>query len=346
MKIADFDYELPEHLIAKTPLPERDGARMLYFPAKGGWEDRMVRDLPDLVRPGDVWVLNDTRVIPARLFARRKTGGRVEILLLEKASGQWKAWIRGGGRLRVGERLQVAEDCFLRLVGRSGKEFVLKFLNEDEESAIAAYGQMPIPPYIGRQADDSDRHRYQTVYARCPGAVAAPTAGLHLSKALLHRIEEAGGRLATVTLHVGPGTFQLIECENVEEHVMHKEVYHIPEETAAAVNAAIASGGRIVAVGTTSLRALESAWLNGRLKAGSGKTGLFIYPGYRFKVVHALLTNFHLPRSSLLMLVCAIAGRRRVLDAYAYAMRKGYRFYSYGDATFFEMCPKNRHSGG
>jgi len=338
MRTSDFDYELPRRLIAQRPLPERDVSRLLYLGCRGEMQDMSVRDLSALVRPGDVWIFNDTKVIPARLLGRKATGGRVEILLLEalEEKDQWLAWVRSNRPVRVGELIHVADDFKAEILGKEGREFRVQLTGENVAGAIETHGHMPLPPYITRIDSNEDRQRYQTIYARHAGAVAAPTAGLHFTPEMIAALEDAGASTAWVTLHVGPGTFQPVQVERIEDHVMHEESYHVPEPSAKAINEALAEGRRIVAVGTTSLRAMESAAVDGRLQAGSARTSLFIYPGYRFRVVSALLTNFHLPRSTLLMLVCAFTGRERILDAYRRAIAKRYRFFSYGDAMFIE----------
>ncbi len=339
MRTSDFDYELPRRLIAQKPLPERGASRLLYLGCRGEMQDMSVRDLSALVRPGDVWIFNDTKVIPARLPGRKATGGRVEILLLEalEEKDQWLAWVRSNRPVRVGDCIQIANGFKAEILGKEGKELRIQLIAENVAGAIETHGHMPLPPYITRIDSNEDRQRYQTIYARHAGAVAAPTAGLHFTPEMIAALEDAGASTAWVTLHVGPGTFQPVQVDRIGDHVMHEEAYLVPQQTAVMVNAALAEGRRIVAVGTTSLRAIESAAVDGRLQAGSARTALFIYPGYRFRVVSALLTNFHLPRSTLLMLVCALAGRERVLGAYRQAIATGYRFYSYGDAMFLEV---------
>lgn len=342
MRTDDFDYDLPPELIAQEPPPSREDARLLVLDrASGAIQHRGIADLPDLLQPGDLLVVNDTRVIPARLFARRSTGGRVEVFLLAPAASQgtWTALVRAGGSIQPGEDLEVegAGDA-VRLVERTGPGTWLVGARDGDLAALMERaGRMPLPPYIRRAAADPrdalDRERYQTVFARAPGAVAAPTAGLHLTDALLARLAARGVARASVTLHVGLGTFKPIESDTVEGHVMHEEPYEVPAETAAAIARTRAAGGRVVAVGTTSVRTLEAAaGPDGVPKAGAGATSLFISPGYRFKTVDALLTNFHLPRSTLVVLVSAFAGRERVLAAYREAAVRRYRFYSYGDA--------------
>jgi S-adenosylmethionine:tRNA ribosyltransferase-isomerase len=345
VRLSDFDYELPESRIARRPPERREAARLLEL-ADDGCVDRTVRDLPQLVKPGDVWVINDTRVIPARLLGRKASGGKVELLLIEpvresvrEAAGEadvWRVWGRSNKPLRSGTRIAIAEGFSAEVLARDGKEALVRLRADDGDvaAAIERHGHMPLPPYIDRPDTEEDRARYQTVFARHPGAVAAPTAGLHLTPELMRLVEDAGARFARVTLHVGPGTFQPVQTERIADHVMHEERYRVPEETARLVNEARAAGRRIVAVGTTSLRTLEAAGEDGRLVAGAGRTRLFITPGYRFRIVDALLTNFHLPRSTLLMLVCAMGGRSRVMAAYRHAIAAGYRFYSYGDAMF------------
>jgi len=335
MRIADFDYDLPEHLIAKRPPDQRDASRLLQV-LDDGFADRMIRDLPELVRPGDMWVINDTRVIPARLLGQKESGGKVELLLLEPAGEDnvWLAWGKSNKPLKPGIVVEIGDGFSAEVLARDGKEVTVRLRAEDVVAAIERYGHMPLPPYIDRPDTDEDKARYQTVFAANPGAVAAPTAGLHLTPQLMSAMEQAGAEFAHVTLHVGPGTFQPVQAECIADHVMHEESYVVPPETVGMVNRAKREGRRIVAVGTTSLRTLEAAGQTGELRGGSGRTGLFITPGYAFCMVDALLTNFHLPRSTLLMLVCALAGQKRILNAYTHAKEAGYRFYSYGDAMF------------
>lgn len=334
MRVSDFDYQLPEPLIAKHPLIEREASRLLVL--GGRLQDQMIRDLPNLVQPGDVWVINDTRVIPARLLGKKDSGGQVEILLLEPAeeTDVWLAWGKANKPLRVGTCVHFAPDFSAEVLERDGKQVKVRLRAADVAVAIEACGHMPLPPYIDRPDSEEDKQRYQTVFAQHAGAVAAPTAGLHLSVDLMAAMREAGAEFVHVTLHVGPGTFQPVQVENTEDHPMHEEAYIVSEETAERVNAARAEGRRIVAVGTTSLRTLEAAGDGGALLAGSGRTRLFITPGYEFRMTDALLTNFHLPRSTLLMLVCALGGQEMVMRAYQHAIDAAYRFYSYGDAMF------------
>jgi S-adenosylmethionine:tRNA ribosyltransferase-isomerase len=339
VRLKDFDYELPPTLIARYPCPERDAARLLVLDRPAGLSHRHIRDLPRLLDPGDLLVVNDTRVFPARLRGRKPSGGRVELLLVEPEepdgpAQRWRALYASSKSLRAGALVRLGGDLGATLLEPLG-EGLGRFRLEAPHSvraAIEAAGEVPLPPYLERAPEESDRERYQTVYARAEGAVAAPTAGLHFTQALLRAIEVRGVRIASLTLHVGPGTFLPVRSERIEEHRMHEEKFLVPEETAEAIRAARSAGRRVVAVGTTSLRALESAGTSGEVQAGAGRTDLFVYPGYRFRVVDALLTNFHLPRSTLLMLVAALAGREALLAAYAEAIREGYRFYSYGDA--------------
>jgi len=335
MQLVDFDYDLPEYLIAKRPPETRDASRLLHV-LDEGFADRMIRDLPGLVKAGDVWVINDTRVIPARLPGRKESGGKIELLLLEPAGADdvWLAWGKSNKPLKPGLVVEIGDGFSAEVLARNGKEVRVRLRADDVAGAIEQYGHMPLPPYIDRPDTDEDKARYQTVFAVNPGAVAAPTAGLHLTPELMKAMEVAGAEFAHVTLHVGPGTFQPVQVDRIADHVMHEEAYVVPLETAEMVNRAKREGRRVVAVGTTSLRTLEAAGRSGQLQAGDGRTNLFITPGYRFHMVDALLTNFHLPRSTLLMLVCALAGQTRILNAYAHAIETDYRFYSYGDAMF------------
>jgi S-adenosylmethionine:tRNA ribosyltransferase-isomerase len=340
----DFDYDLPPASIAQEPAP-RGESRLLVLDRQGSDRYARVRDLPRLLRPGDLLVLNDTRVIPARLHGRSAGGGKMEILLLERlADREWEALVKPGRRARTGSLIQIEEGLAAEVVDKRedgpSHRYRLRF-SEPIEPHLDRLGHIPLPPYIHRPDTPEDRERYQTVFARRPGAVAAPTAGLHFTAELLREIEAAGVETARVTLHVGLGTFKPVAAERVEEHRMESERYEIGEEAADAVRRARTAGRRIVAVGTTVVRTLESAAKagDGEVRAGSGATELFITPGFRFQAVDALLTNFHLPCSTLLMLVSALAGRERVLAAYAEAVREGYRFYSYGDAMLAERLP-------
>ena len=334
---SDFVYELPDELIARFPLPERSAARLLLARAVSTKEvvlaDRMVRDFPDLLDPQDLLVFNNTRVLPARLFGQKASGGRVEVLIERlKSAHEASAYVRASKSPKVGGVIHIGA-AEVRVTGRHEALFVLHSETPWAE-LLAAQGEMPIPPYLERAALESDKQRYQTVFAKHSGAVAAPTAGLHFDEALLVAIRTRGVRTTEVTLHVGAGTFQPVRHENLAEHVMHEEWLQVGQEAVDAVNACQARGGRVVAVGTTSLRALEAAAAGGELAPFSGDTNLFITPGYRFRVVDALLTNFHLPESTLLMLVSAFAGYNNIRAAYQHAIAARYRFFSYGDAMF------------
>jgi S-adenosylmethionine:tRNA ribosyltransferase-isomerase len=337
LRLADYDYALPPERIAQAPLAERDEARLLVLERESGaLAHRSVRDLPALLRPGDLLVANATRVEPARLRGRKASGGSAGALLLGAGErpGEWRALVRARA-LRVGTKLRFAR-------GAEALEAEVSALAADgtatllfaPDAAPHALGEMPLPPYIRRPAPRAeDRERYQTVFARVPGAVAAPTAGLHLTRALLAALARAGVGFAEVVLHVGPGTFRPLRAADLAAGVLHPERFELPAATADAIAAARARGGRVVAVGTTTTRVLEArARDDGRVEPGTGETRLFVRPGHRFRAVDALLTNFHLPRSSLLLLVAAFAGRERVLAAYREAIAAGYRFYSYGDA--------------
>jgi len=346
MRVDLFDYTLPEERIARFPARPRESARLLDLtgggPGEHRWADRVVRDLPDVLRPGDLLLSNDTRVIPARLRGRRGEAG-VEVTL-HKREGEsiWRAFARPAKKLRPGDRIVFADDLAADVTakGEAG-EVTLRFSQAGPAlmAALEAHGTMPLPPYIKRGAgeSESDAEDYQTVFAARDGAVAAPTAGLHFTPALLDAVEARGVRRALVTLHVGAGTFLPVKAEDTDDHVMHSEWGEISPETARAIAETRAAGGRIVATGTTTMRVLEAAARNdGTVPAWSGDTDLFITPGYRFKAVDLLLTNFHLPKSTLLMLVSAFAGRERILAAYAHAIAQGYRFFSYGDACLLE----------
>lgn len=334
LRTSDFDYHLPPEAIAQHP-GERGESRLLALGRTT--EERRFAELPDLLDPGDLLVVNDTRVLPARLRARRPTGGRVEILLVEREGpASWWCLLRPGRRLPPGAPLAIEGGPAARVDERVDERFRLTFA-QPIEPLLREIGETPLPPYIDRPVEPRDRERYQTIYAARPGAVAAPTAGLHFTPALLDVLERRGVRRASLTLHVGPGTFRPIKAENPELHVMDSERFEIPEATAEAIAATRRSGRRVVAVGTTVVRTLETASsADGLVAAGAGRTGLYIRPGYEFRVVDRLITNFHLPRSTLLMLVCAFAGRRRTLDAYRQAIRSGFRFTSYGDAMLLD----------
>jgi S-adenosylmethionine:tRNA ribosyltransferase-isomerase len=337
MRLSEFDFVLPPELIAQVPARPRDAARLLVLErATGARAHRIFRDLPERLRPDDVLVLNDTKVLPARLRARRQpAGGAVEVLLLRPiADGTWEALVKPGRRVHRGDRLTFAAGLLEGVVGErteSGTRTIVLEHPGDLMPILQRVGEMPTPPYITRRLEDP--HDYQTVFARAPGAVAAPTAGLHFTEALLAAIRRRGVEIACLTLHVGLGTFRPVKVEEVARHRMDAEVYEIPDETAATITRARRRGGRMVAVGTTCVRALESAAeRDGTVRAGTASTNLFITPGYRFRVTDALVTNFHLPKSTLLMLATAFAGRERLLAAYAEAIRERYRFYSFGDA--------------
>ncbi|MEA5097756.1 MAG: tRNA preQ1(34) S-adenosylmethionine ribosyltransferase-isomerase QueA [Burkholderiaceae bacterium] len=329
--LSDFDFNLPSELIAQLPLPDRSASRLLQVDGEK-LIDRAFTDLVELLHSGDLLVFNDTRVLKARLFGTKATGGKIEVLI-ERVTGERSAiaQVRASKSPQPGSTLRL-EDAFEVTVGeRAGEFFTLTFPGKVLD-LIDQYGRLPLPPYIERAADTFDETRYQTVYAKQPGAVAAPTAGLHFDQALLQRLRDHGVNFATVTLHVGAGTFQPVRSEDLSKHTMHTEWYTIPQATVDAVHAAQAAGRDIVSVGTTSLRALESASQAGELKAGSAETALFITPGYRFNTVTRLITNFHLPKSTLLMLVSAFAGYDTIRAAYAHAIAERYRFFSYGDA--------------
>ena len=341
MRRSDFHFDLPQGLIAQAPLAERAASRLLVVPAAGtAFDDRRVADLPTLIAPGDLLVLNDTRVVAARLAARKATGGQVEIFLERAEGGEALVQLRASKPTRPGTELETAGGT-LRVVAREGDLWRVATPG-DALAFFETHGVVPLPPYITRAADEGDRERYQSVFAREPGAVAAPTASLHFDQRLLAALAARGVAFATVTLHVGAGTFQPLRVDDIDAHVMHAERYVVPQAAVDAVARTRARGGRVVAVGTTVARTLESAASDGTLRAGSGETRLFIRPGYDFRMVDALLTNFHLPESTLLMLVAAFAGRERILAAYEHAVREGYRFFSYGDA----MLLQGRAPGG
>jgi S-adenosylmethionine:tRNA ribosyltransferase-isomerase len=336
VKKSEFHFDLPDALIAQEPLAERSASRLLVARATGAaLEDRSFVDLPALLQPGDLLVFNDTRVIPARLRGRKDSGGEVEILAERiGADGCLRAQVRASKALVAGRCVLLADGTPLRVLGRDEDGFyaLQPESGEPPEQVLERLGQMPLPPYIRRPADSSDRERYQTVFAAQPGAVAAPTAGLHFDAPLLERIRTTGIETGHITLHVGAGTFQPLRSEEIASHRMHSEWLNVGAGLVAQVRAARARGGRVVAVGTTVARALETAAQSGELAPFAGETRIFIFPGYRFRCVDALVTNFHLPESTLLMLVSAFAGREFVLSAYRHAVSEGYRFFSYGDA--------------
>jgi S-adenosylmethionine:tRNA ribosyltransferase-isomerase len=338
----DFDYALPPELIAQHPPADRSAGRLLHVDAPAATlADRMFRDLPDLVRPGDLLVMNDTRVLEARLMGRKASGGRIEVLI-ERVLGDHEALaqVRASKSPGAGTHLVLDPDLDVEVLGREEEFYRLRFAGDATVvELLARHGRIPLPPYIDRAAAGDDTTRYQTVYARHPGSVAAPTAGLHFDEPMLDRLQALGVRVAKVTLHVGAGTFQPVRVTDISQHRMHAERYTIGDDVVEAVAAARAAGGRVLAVGTTSLRALESAAAgHGELRAGSGETRLFVTPGYRFRVVDRLLTNFHLPKSTLLMLVSAFGGQDLMRRAYAHAVAQRYRFFSYGDAMLIERA--------
>jgi S-adenosylmethionine:tRNA ribosyltransferase-isomerase len=340
MRRADFSYELPAELIAQRPLPERAASRLLVLDgASGAISDRSFRELPDLLAPGDLLVFNDTRVLPARVHGRKPTGGAVEILL-ERITGPRRvlAHARASKGLRPGTVVELPGGARATAAGRAGDLFEFE-LDREVGPYFERHGSMPLPPYIAREAEQADRDRYQTVFAREPGAVAAPTAGLHFDARMLEELERCGIATTRLTLHVGAGTFQPVRADDIREHRMHSEWACVPTGAIEAIAAARRRGGRVVAVGTTVVRSLETAALTGRLQPFEGETEIFIYPGFRFRVVDAVVTNFHLPESTLIMLVSAFAGRERVLAAYRHAVEARYRFFSYGDAMFVTPDP-------
>ncbi len=362
MRISDYDYALPPELIAQSPSDQRDRSRLLVVPPSGDFEHRTFVDLPDLLEPGDALVVNQSRVFPARLLGHKTTGARAEVLLVRPlaefageaggAEGEplqdsgvpegwnasstlWEALVRPGGKLKPGHTVVVSDELEIDILDTlpSGNRVVRLRVTGAVEEVLGRWGHIPLPPYIDRPDGPDDRDRYQTVYAADRGSIAAPTAGLHFTNDLLQRIEDRGVTRAEVTLHVGVGTFRPVEVEDPAEHPMHSEWYSISKASADVINRTRAAGGRVWAVGTTVVRTLESvADADGRVRAGQGETNLFIRPPWDFRVVDGLVTNFHLPRSTLLMLVSALAGYSRVMDAYTEAVAHAYRFYSYGDA--------------
>jgi S-adenosylmethionine:tRNA ribosyltransferase-isomerase len=345
MKVQDFDFALPPDLIAQFPVERRAGSRMLCVEGSTGvLQDSMFHDLPRYFREGDVVVLNDTLVIKARLHGVKESGGKVEVMV-ERVLDPHSvlALVRASHPPKPGSRLFLEEAIEVSVLKREGDFYTLRFNHPGTAmELLERYGNLPLPPYISRPATQMDETRYQTIYAREPGAVAAPTAGLHFDEEMLTRLRKMGVTIASVTLHVGMGTFQPVRVENIADHKMHKERFHVPEETAQAIQRTTATGGRVLAVGTTSLRALEAAAAGsrvGRLRAGHGDTDIFITPGYRLRVVERLLTNFHLPRSTLMMLVSAFGGLENIRRAYQHAINERYRFFSYGDAMLIERQP-------
>lgn len=344
MKKHEFYFELPDELIAQSPPQQRGASRLLVLDGgSGGIQDQQFADLPTLLRPGDLLVFNDTRVIPARLFGHKESGGRVE-LLVERVLDQHRvlAHVRASKSPKPGTRLVLEGGVQAQMVARHDDLFELRF--DDERSVmevLEAHGHLPLPPYIERAADEHDDERYQTVYAKHKGSVAAPTAGLHFDDALLAQLADHGVEFAYVTLHVGAGTFRPVRTDDIREHQMHSEYLEVSQRTCDAIAATHARGGRVIAVGTTSVRSLETAARTGQLQPYAGDTDIFIYPGYQFKVIDALITNFHLPESTLLMLVSALAGREHIMTAYQHAVSQRYRFFSYGDAMLiFPQQPR------
>ncbi len=357
MNVSDFDYSFPPELVAQRPLPERDASRMMLLDRiSGAHRDATIADLPDQLRPGDVIVVNDSRVIPARLFGTAVKGQPIELLVVEPLAGEagcWRCLCKRAKRMRAGDRLFFGMQATATVVGREPPYLVVRFPDESLARAMRHHGVPPLPPYIAREGygayTDEDRERYQTVYADRPGSAAAPTAGLHVSDALLDRIRERGATVERVTLHVGIDTFQPVRAERIEEHAMHGERVELGERAAEGIALAKRNGRRVIAVGTTTVRALESAaaraadegasserfdWPGGAIAAGAWTTDLFIAPGFDFRVIDGLLTNFHLPKSTLLMMVAAFAGREHVLAAYADAIAWRYRLFSFGDCMF------------
>ncbi len=349
MKIEEFDYHLPEELIAQKPAEKRDASRLLVVHRDTGeTEHRHFYDILEYLNPGDCLVLNNSKVLPARLFGtKEKTGAKVEFLLIKRIEGDlWETMVKPGKRLKPGDSVLFSEKPLLRAevkdYGNDGTRLVEFQYEGLFMERLEELGSMPLPPYIERSSQEEDKDRYQTVYCEEEGSVAAPTAGLHFTDELLEQAKAKGVELIYVTLHVGIGTFRPVKCENIEEHSMHFEEYHISEESAAAINKAKREGRRIISVGTTSTRTVESAaYYNEatgcmQVKSGEGSTGIFIYPGYEFKIIDSLITNFHLPKSTLLMLISALYDREKILAVYKEAIREKYRFFSYGDAMFIE----------
>ena len=339
MRLADFDYHLPAELIAQHPAEQRDASRLLTLNrASGELAELSVAGIASLFAAGDLLVVNDTRVIPARLKGQKESGGAVEIFLVRRLAGEselWSCLLKASKSPKAGCRVLLPAGVVATVLDREAGEWRVRFEGSDDFMGwLEQAGSMPLPPYIKRAPEGDDRERYQTVFARELGAVAAPTAGLHFTRALLDRIEARGAQIAPLTLHVGLGTFMPIRVEELAQHVMHREWYRIPESTVRAIADTRERGGRVIALGTTALRALEHAAASGELEPGEREADIFILPGYRFRVVDALITNFHLPKSTLFMLVCAFAGKERMLEAYREAVNRRFRFFSYGDAMF------------
>lgn len=345
MRRQDFHYALPQELIAQHPLPQRSSSRLLcLYGETGGFTDRQFRELPSLLKPGDLLVFNDTRVIPARLFGRKDSGGAVELLVVHILDEKRALVLaRASKPLRTGMHLRVADAADVTVLGHAGEFIKVEFTNAVLPDFLNVHGHVPLPPYVQHTDSAEDRERYQTVYAKVPGAVAAPTAGLHFDAAMLKELKCAGIAHTCVTLHVGAGTFQPVREDDILEHHMHSEQLFVSQEVCEVVTDTRKRGGRVVAVGTTAVRSLETAAAEEcGLRPFTGETTLFIYPGYRFRVVDAMITNFHLPESTLLMLVAAFAGRENILSAYRHAVEQHYRFFSYGDAMFITPSPDAR----
>ena len=344
MNIEEFDYELPKELIAQTPMEQRDECRLMVLNrAEGTIEHKHFYDVLDYLKPGDCLVMNDSKVIPARIFGvKEKTGAHIEFLLSKRIDGdRWETLVRPGRRLKPGDKVDFGNgklEAEILEYGKDGTRIVEFHYDGIFMERLEELGSMPLPPYIERPSDEEDKDMYQTVYAHYDGSVAAPTAGLHFTKELLKKAQDKGVKLAYVTLHVGIGTFRPVKCENIEDHHMHFEEYFVQPETADIINQTIQEGGRIISVGTTSTRTLESAaYMDEKtgkylVKSGHGNTGIFIYPGYEWKIVNALITNFHLPKSTLIMMVSSLYSREKILEAYNEAVKEKYRFFSYGDA--------------
>ena len=351
MRIDEFDYNLPEELIAQYPSKERDKCRLMVLNREdGSLSHEMFYDIIDHLREGDCMVFNSSKVIPARLFGEKLgTGVKVEFLLIKRLgdSDKWETMVRPGRRLKPGDRVAFGEgsnqiEAEIISYGDGGTRIVKFYYDGIFMERLEELGKMPLPPYIDRESEEEDKEMYQTVYADKPGSVASPTAGLHFTEELLEKVKAKGVKLEFVTLHVGIGTFRPVKVENIEDHKMHFEEYSISDETADSINASILSGNRIISVGTTSTRTLESAAFKDEksgkflVKSGGGSTGIFIYPGYEFKIVNALVTNFHLPKSTLIMLISALYNREKILEAYEVAVKEKYRFFSYGDAMLIK----------
>ncbi|MBR2179767.1 MAG: tRNA preQ1(34) S-adenosylmethionine ribosyltransferase-isomerase QueA [Selenomonadaceae bacterium] len=341
MLLSDFDYELPEELIAQTPIEPRNASRLMVLdPLNETIEHHHFFELKQFLTEGDTLIFNDTRVIPARLIGHRETGGRVEVFLLRRIDGKhWETLVKPGKKAQIGNKIIFSEELSCEIVSHTdfGGRIVKFQFNGIFEEILDRLGETPLPPYIHEKLEDSER--YQTVYNRERGSAAAPTAGLHFTKEQMSDLKDSGINLGFVTLHVGLGTFRPVNVDNIEEHVMHEEYFSIPQETADLIRRTKENHKRVVAVGTTSIRTLESAFVDGELKAISGATNIFIYPGYKFKVVDAIITNFHLPKSTLIMLISAFAGREFILRAYAEAVKERYRFFSFGDAMLLTRRP-------